>query len=173
MSVEWYDQFSQRSLGMTASEIRELLKVINQPDVISFAGGIPAAELFPYEEIEDAYYRILRDPARRSQALQYSISEGYLPLRELICERAARGGIAVTPENVFITCGSQQALDYIGKLFINPGDRVLMGRPSYLGAFQAFSAYQPEYVSVPTDDGGMCIKALDAAARARPMRRKQ
>jgi DNA-binding transcriptional MocR family regulator len=151
---------------MTASEIRELLKVINQPDVISFAGGIPAAELFPYEEIEDAYYRILRDPVRRSQALQYSVSEGYLPLRELICERAARHGVAVTPANVFITCGSQQALDYIGKLFIDPRDRVLMGRPSYLGAFQAFSAYQPKYVSIPTDDGGMCIEPLDAAARA-------
>jgi 2-aminoadipate transaminase len=138
---------------MGSSVIRELLKLTSQPDVISFAGGLPAPELFPVKEMEAAMQRVLVQHG--SQALQYSTTEGYEPLREWIVTKMAQYGIEAAPENVLITSGSQQALDLIGKVLLNPGDRVLTERPTYLGALQAWRAYQADFVTVPIDDDGL------------------
>lgn len=149
---DWSERYAARAQGMGASEIRELLKLLDQPDIISFAGGIPDPALFPREEIAEAHARILDDPAKAGAALQYSASEGYLPLREWIVGHMASRGVACTAENVLITNGSQQALDFIAKLMIDPGDTVLVSRPTYLGALQAFNAYQPVYDLLPGPD---------------------
>ncbi len=161
MSTPWHHRYAQRTQRMGSSMIRELLKLTQQPDIISFAGGLPAPEMFPVEAFEAASSRVLRQHG--SQALQYSTTEGYLPLRELIVEKMGRYGIEASVDNVLITSGSQQALDLIGKLLINPGDLVLTERPSYLGALQAWRAYQAEFSTVPIDDDGLCVDMLEEA----------
>lgn len=161
MSTPWHHRYAQRTQRMGSSMIRELLKLTQQPDIISFAGGLPAPEMFPVEAFEAASSRVLRQHG--SQALQYSTTEGYLPLRELIVEKMGRYGIEASVDNVLITSGSQQALDLIGKLLINPGDLVLTERPSYLGALQAWRAYQAEFSTVPIDDDGLCVDVLEEA----------
>src|SRR5260221_105728 len=147
--VDWDKHYATRAGRMAASEIRELLKLLDQPDVISFAGGIPDPELFPRAAIAAAYRRILGDPVRGAAALQYSASEGYLPLREWIAGYMAGLGIACDADHVVITSGAQQALDFIAKLFVSPGDTVLVARPTYLGALQALSGYEPVYGTLP------------------------
>ena len=137
------DLFATRTRRMKASEIRELLKLLDRPGILSFAGGIPDAALFPSGEFATAYDKALTNAP--AQALQYSASEGYLPLRQWIAARMAAIGVACTAENVLITSGSQQALDYLGKLFLSPGDTALVGWPTYLGALGAFNAYEPNY----------------------------
>lgn len=166
MQTPWSQRYAQRTLRMQSSAIRELLKWTEKPDIISFAGGLPAAEAFPVEEVRAAADRVLQQHG--PQALQYSTTEGYRPLREMIARHTARYGIVVKPENILITSGSQQALDLIGKVFINPGERILVERPTYLGALQAWSAYQAEYISVPLDDVGMRTELLEEALRAGP-----
>jgi 2-aminoadipate transaminase len=162
----WKEHFAQRTQRITASMIRELLKLTEHPDIISFAGGLPAPEVFPIDEVRAATERVLRDHG--TTALQYTTTEGYRPLRELLVRHMGRYGVGVGPENVLITSGSQQALDLIGKLLINPGDRVLTEAPTYLGALQAFNAYQAEYAPVPIDDDGMDVGALEEQMRAGP-----
>ena len=147
--IDWDTQFAKRASRMTASEIRELLKLLDQPDIISFAGGIPEPSLFPQAEIAKSYQTILSDPNRAAAALQYSVSEGYPPLREWLARYMGTLGVACEPDNIIITNGSQQALDFLGKLFIDPGDRVLVAKPTYLGALQAFNTYEPTYVHFP------------------------
>jgi len=162
----WKSRYAQRIGRMGRSVIRELLKYTQQPDLISFAGGLPAPELFPTAEAQEAACRILTEDG--VQALQYGPTEGYVPLREHIVERMGRYGIRAKAENVLITNGSQQALDLIGKLLLNPGDRVLVEEPTYLGALQAWNAYQAEYISVPCDDDGLRTDLLEAALRSGP-----
>lgn len=140
----WEDLFATRSERMKASEIRELLKLLDQPDIISFAGGIPDPELFPKEEFSRAYAEVLGSELG-TNALQYSVTEGYPPLREWICGYMAEAGVACSPDNVLITSGSQQGLDYLGKLFLSPADTALVEWPTYLGALQAFNAYEPNF----------------------------
>lgn len=146
---------------MTASAIREILKITQQPDVISFAGGLPAPELFPLEDVRRATDAVLSQygPA----ALQYSTTEGHLPLREWI---AARDGIS--PANVQIVTGSQQGLDLLGKILIDEGDVVLVEAPTYLGALQSFQPYGPRYVELPTDEHGIDTDALEDVLKAHP-----
>ncbi len=152
--------FAKRMDGMKASDIRELLKLTTRPEIISFAGGLPAPELFPVEDIKAATDAVMDEQGRA--ALQYGQTEGYLPLRQKIVERmAAKNAIHTTPDNIILTAGSQQGLDYCGKLFLDPGDVVVMESPSYLGAINAFQAYQPKFVEVPTDDEGMIMEELD------------
>lgn len=142
--LDWEHIFATRSGRMRASEIRELLKLLDQPDIISFAGGIPDPALFPDVAFKEAYADIFSS-AQVGSALQYSVSEGYKPLREWIARDVAKIGIDCTPDNVFITSGSQQALDYLGKLFLSPKDTALVTWPTYLGALSAFNAYEPNY----------------------------
>ena len=166
MQTPWEHRFAQRTHRMGSSAIRELLKLTEQPDIISFGGGMPAPEVFPTEEFREACNRVLQNYG--AQALQYGPTEGYLPLREQIVRHSGRYGIDVTPENVLITSGSQQALDLLGKILINRGDRILVESPTYLGALQAWSAYGAEYVTVPIDEYGMITDALEDALRSGP-----
>jgi 2-aminoadipate transaminase len=151
---------------MENSAIRELLKYTEVPDLISFAGGLPAPDVFPVDELNAACDRVLREQG--ATALQYSTTEGYLPLREMIARHSARYGIKITPENVLITSGSQQALDLLGKIFIDPGDRILVESPTYLAAIQAWKAYGAEFITVPMDENGMNVDLLEEALRAGP-----
>ncbi|MFL6195790.1 MAG: PLP-dependent aminotransferase family protein [Thermoanaerobaculia bacterium] len=162
----WSDRFALRTQGMTSSVIRELLKLTADPEIISFAGGLPAPEVFPLQEIKEAVDRVIGEHGR--EALQYGATEGYMPLRELLVRHMSRYGIEVTPANVLITSGSQQALDLIGKLFINSGDRILTEEPTYLGALQAFTSYQARYLTVPIDEDGIRTDLLEDALRAGP-----
>ncbi|MEW2912554.1 PLP-dependent aminotransferase family protein [Leisingera sp. JC11] len=157
--------FATRNSRMKASEIRELLKLLDQPDIISFAGGIPDPALFPADEFADAFKAALR-PERQAQALQYSVSEGYLPLRQWIVAEMAKIGIACEAENVLITSGSQQALDYLGKLFLSPGDTALVGWPTYLGALAAFNAYEPRYDRLSLNGNRTAESYAEGAAEA-------
>lgn len=159
MTTKWTDRYATRTAGMTSSAIREILKITQQPDVISFAGGLPAPELFPTERIAEVTRTILE--RQGAQALQYGLTEGYIPLREMIVRHMERYDIHCTIANVLITAGSQQALDLIGKIMIDPGDQIIVEEPSYLGAIQAWNAYQAEYVTVPTDDEGIRTDALE------------
>lgn len=149
---------------MAASEIRELLKLLDRPDIISFAGGIPDPALFPRDAIAAAHARILGDPKRAAVALQYSASEGYRPLRQWIAAHMAGLGVACGADHILITSGSQQALDFIAKLFISPGDAVLVARPTYLGALQAMSAYEPVFGTLPRQADTLA-PAADAGRR--------
>ena len=168
---DWTQRFSDRMSRVRASEIRELLKLLDQPDILSFAGGIPDPSLFPTERLQAAYEAVLADPELSAQALQYSVSEGYLPLRRWIAERMTRAGAPCDENNVLLTAGSQQALDLIGKLFLSPGATVMVARPTYLGALQAFNAYEPSYLDLP--DGaltnGVDAEALMAGRAPRPL----
>jgi 2-aminoadipate transaminase len=166
MATLWRNRYAQRTQRMGRSIIRELLKLTTQPDIISFAGGLPAPEMFPVEQTERAACQLLEKMGAR--ALQYGETEGYPPLRQFICDNMCRYGIEARPSNVLITNGSQQALDLIGKLLINPGDRILVEEPTYLGALQAWNAYQAEYVSVPCDDMGLQTNLLEGALRNGP-----
>jgi len=164
MTTPWQRRYAQRNQRMSSSIIRELLKFTQQPDIISFAGGLPAPEFFPVEAFRAAADKVLAQSGR--QALQYSATEGYGPLRSLIVDKMAHYGIHAKEDNVLITSGSQQALDLIGKLLINPGDTILVERPTYLGALQAWNAYQAEYIEVPIDRDGMQVDLLEEALRA-------
>jgi 2-aminoadipate transaminase len=166
MQTLWSQRYALCTRRMRSSTVRELLKLTEKPDIISFAGGLPAPEVFPLEAFEKAAHRVIESCG--AQALQYSMTEGCPRLREMIARNAARCGINVQPENVLITSGSQQALDLIGKIFLNPGDRILLEKPTYLGALQAWNAYQAEYVAVEIDDDGMRTDQLESALRAGP-----
>jgi 2-aminoadipate transaminase len=166
MTTPWPHRYAQRTHRAVSSTIRELLKYTQNPAVISFAGGMPAPELFPREQFERACHVVLSQMGEI--ALQYGATEGYTPLREMIARHTSRYGIVAQPEHVLITSGSQQALDLIGKLLINPGDRILVEAPTYLGALQAFNLYGAEYVSVPTDADGLQTDKLEEALRTGP-----
>lgn len=159
MPVSWQHLYADRTERMRASDIREILKVTAQPDIISLAGGLPAPELFPIDEYRRAFEWILE--ADGAQALQYGPSEGYRPLRTLLAERLSRFGMRCTPEDLLVTNGSQQALDLLGKILLNPGDAVLVETPTYLGALQAFNQYQAKYASVSMDDDGMNVDEVE------------
>lgn len=157
--------FSQRAQQLTSSTIREILKVTERPEIISFAGGLPAPKGFPVDTICSAFDRVLE--TQGESALQYGPTEGYAPLRAWVAEDLKRvGANDISPDEVLIVSGSQQALDMLGKLFIDPGSKVLVEAPSYLGALQSFSLFEPEYVAVPTDSGGLIPEALTSERTA-------
>jgi len=164
METPWDHRYAQRTQRMTSSAIRELLKLTEDPEVISFAGGLPAPDVFPVDEFSAACGQVLKEWG--ALALQYGSTDGFLPLREMIARHTGRYGISVTEENILITSGSQQALDLIGKVFINPGDRILVEEPTYLGALQAWNAYGAEYVTVRMDENGMVTDELENALRS-------
>jgi 2-aminoadipate transaminase len=166
MAAPWAHRYAQRTKSLKSSIIRELLKLTQRPEVISFAGGLPAPEVFPVERFQQACQRVLQ--TQSTMALQYGPTEGYRPLRELIVEHMVRYGILANVDNVLITSGSQQALDLIAKLLINRGDRILVESPTYLGALQAFDLMGAEYVSVPIDHHGMQTCDMEQALRSGP-----
>lgn len=142
--MDWESLFASRASRMKASEIRELLKLLEQPDILSFAGGIPDPAMFPSEAFSAAFADIFASDKGES-ALQYSVSEGYKPLREWIVGEMGKLGVPCDADNILVTSGSQQALDYLGKLMLSPGDTALVFWPTYMGALGAFNAYEPRY----------------------------
>jgi 2-aminoadipate transaminase len=153
---------------MQASAVRELLKVAERPDMLSFAGGLPAPELFPIEAIAEAHARVFAQ--RGAAALQYSSTEGFLPLREWVVARLARRGIKATVEQVLITSGSQQGIDLTARVLLDPGDTVVIENPSYLAALQTLGGCEATFVPVDSDDEGMRIDEISAVVRKRPVR---
>lgn len=145
--------FSQRATALTSSAIREILKITARPDVISFAGGLPSPQGFPTDKIHKAFDKVLSNSSET--ALQYGPTEGYQPLREWVANDLSGDGVEISPNQVLIVSGSQQALDMLGKLFIDPNSKVLIEAPSYLGAIQSFDLCQPNYVGVPSDEHGL------------------
>jgi DNA-binding transcriptional MocR family regulator len=162
----WEPRYAARAERMRASEIRELLKLLEQPGIISFAGGIPDPALFPVAEAHAAYAAVLADPALAGSGLQYSLSEGHLPLRQWIVRHMGDLGVACTVDNIVVTSGSQQALDFLGRLLLSPGDTALVTAPTYLGALQAFSAYEPRYDELRPEDGNRTPQSYAQAAAA-------
>ena len=167
MQTPWEYRYAHRMQKMGSSVIRELLKYTEQPGIISFAGGLPAPDVFPLKEFQAACNYVLE--TQGAQALQYSTTEGYRPLREMISRHASRYMMVdISPDNILITSGSQQALDFAGRLFINRGDYIVVESPTYLGALQAWNAYGAQYIPVRTDENGMIVDELEAALRIGP-----
>lgn len=158
--INW--QFAKRAEQLQSSVIREILKITMRPDIISFAGGLPSPATFPVEHMKAAFDNVLSQQGKI--ALQYGPSDGYAPLREWIADSLSIPGSVITPDQVLMVSGSQQALDLLGKVLIEENSKVLVETPSYLGALQAFSVYQPQFVSVPTDDYGLLPEAVDGIA---------
>lgn len=150
---------AERTADMQASIIRELLKVVAQPGMISLAGGIPAPDSFPMEIIEELYSKVVNKYG--SNAFQYGPSEGFTPLREVMVDYLARSGIKTTVDSITIGAGSQGVLDSLGKILISKGDKVAVEAPTYVGALSAFNPYQPHYLAMETDDDGLIPESLD------------
>jgi len=159
--IQW--QFSERAQQLQSSFIREILKITQRPEIISFAGGLPSPATFPVERMKQAYDRVLSETGK--VALQYGPTDGYGPLKEWIANALSTEGTKILPEQILMVSGSQQALDLIGKVLIDEGSRVLVETPSYLGALQAFSVYRPEFGSVATDDHGLVPSSIEAVAK--------
>jgi len=157
VSFNW--TVSARAREMKSSAIREILKITERPDIISFAGGLPAPELFPIQALKKACAKVLDTHGPKS--LQYSLTMGVLPLREILAERLSKKGLPVNIDNLFITGGSQQGLDLVAKVFLNEGDPLLCENPTYLGAIQAFNAFRPKYVTVEMDQEGMIVEQAE------------
>jgi 2-aminoadipate transaminase len=158
--MDYTHLLANRTQRMSASAIREILKVVSQPGMISLAGGIPAPESFPMEIIEQLTHTVLKKYG--SSAFQYDLTEGFLPLRQALVAHLFKKGICTEAEKITISSGSQGALDGIGKLLISKGDKVAVEAPTYLGALQAFNPYEPDYVRMDTDDDGLIPESLDA-----------
>jgi len=165
-TTDWDKMLAKRTARMQGSIIRELLKFTMLPDIISFAGGLPAPEVFPVRDFQDACHWVLSHDAEH--ALQYGPTEGYPPLKDYLIESMSKYEIPAARDNILFTNGSQQALDLIGRIFVNKGDKIITGRPTYLGAIQAWNVYGPEYITVPLDDGGMRMEELEKALQANP-----
>ncbi|NHZ37770.1 MULTISPECIES: PLP-dependent aminotransferase family protein [Massilia] len=158
--IEW--RFSERASQLQSSFIREILKITQRPEIISFAGGLPSPATFPVEHMKAAFDKVLSENGK--VALQYGPTDGYPLLREWIANSLSTATCKILPEQVLMTSGSQQALDLLGKVLIDEGSRVLVETPSYLGALQAFSVYRPEFKSVATDEHGLVPSSIAAVA---------
>jgi 2-aminoadipate transaminase len=175
----WYDasevpadamaeRYAARSAGMTVSEVRALFAVAARPEVISLAGGMPFVQALPSDEVLRVVTEVITD--RATVALQYGAGSGQEGLKVRLAALMAEQGIEAEPDDVLITVGAQQALDLVGKLFIDPGDEIAVEAPSYVGALSAFSVYEPRYLQIPMDEDGLSVDALEdaLASGARP-----
>lgn len=163
--------YSKSALAMKRSEIRELLKHTRNPQIISFAGGLPAPATFPVKELEEISVQVLRE--KGATALQYGTTEGEAPLREAIAQWMTHEKGTIRPENILVTAGSQQGLDMVSKVFIDPGDIIVCELPSYVGGLQAFTAYRAKMVGVPMDDQGMRTDKLEKVLARLAQRHKK
>jgi 2-aminoadipate transaminase len=166
MPTPWQQRFAQNAKSTQSSAIRELFKVTANPEVISFGGGLPAPEVFPIAEFKAACDKVLTDNG--PMALQYSNSEGYAPLREMIARQMDAYGMKLTTDNILITTGTQQSIDLISKMLINNAERILVEDPTFLGALQVFSVFGARYVAVPIDGEGIQTGLLPEAFRVGP-----
>jgi len=156
--INW--KFSERAEQLQSSVIREILKVTMRPEVISFAGGLPSPETFPVERMKAAFDKVLSEQGKT--ALQYGPTDGYAPLREFIAASLSTADCKILPEQILMVSGSQQGLDLLGKVLVDEGSKILVETPSYLGALQAFSVYQPQFESVDTDEHGLIPASVAA-----------
>src|SRR3954468_22455259 len=164
--MDWTERFAKRTACMKRSAIRELLKFGNRPGMISFAGGLPAPELFPIAEVEAATQRVLREHGRK--ALQYGETEGLAGLRDWIAEKFSTQDVKLKRQNVLITTGAQQGLDLLGRVLLETGDKVVVESPTYLTTFMAWRPWGVEFLPVPTDADGMRVDELAALFREKP-----
>ncbi len=156
---EWEDLYADRVEHLRRSAVRDLFAAISRPNVIGLSGGSPDISSLPLDEVAECAKRVVTENGLKS--LQYGGSDGRIETRAMVAGMLAEDGIHVDPDEIIITGGSQQALDFMGRVFINPGDKIIVEGPSYLGALQAFSAYQPDVEVVPMDDEGMRMDALE------------
>jgi 2-aminoadipate transaminase len=168
VTTQWDGALAKRTERMKSSIIRETLKLMCTPGLISLAGGMPAPELFPVREFMEACRFVLENDA--VAALQYGVTEGYPPLKQYLVDKMRKYGVPAEEENVQIVNGSQQALDLIGKVFLNPGDTVVTDGPTYLGALQAWQAYEARFVTVPLDEDGTRVDLLEDALKREPVK---
>ncbi|WP_339778534.1 PLP-dependent aminotransferase family protein [uncultured Thalassospira sp.] len=166
MTIQWNDLIVRDARALTASEIRDLLKVAERPEITSFAGGVPDPSLFPLGDFNDVYRDLMDDDVAGRRSLQYSISEGLPALRQWIVDDLASSGAVRGIDNILITCGAQQGLDMLARLLLEPGREIVVEKPTYLGAMQAFSMRRPTYVGVNMDADGPVVADLDAAFAA-------
>ncbi|HHX43536.1 MAG TPA: PLP-dependent aminotransferase family protein [Chloroflexi bacterium] len=159
MTTNWQAQYARRLEWMTTSVIREILKVAQSPDTISMAGGWPDAGVFPIDQLDAVAHHVLTEAPQDS--LQYGLTDGFPPLRVQLAEMMCEAGIPASMDNIAISSGSQQALDLVGRLFLDEGDTVLVESPTFLGALQSFMAYGPRLVGVPVDDEGLCVDEFE------------
>ncbi len=164
----WESSFSKRTNRLTSSVIRELLKITQMPDVISFAGGMPAPEFFPKREVMEACNHII--PEKGEIVLQYGQTEGVADLKRYLSKAMRKYGVPADPVNILPTAGSQQALDLIGKIFIDEGDRIIVSEPTYVGALQAWNLYGPKYATCKMDDDGVIIEDVEKALKEGPVK---
>jgi 2-aminoadipate transaminase len=155
------DLYAHRTSGMSASEVRALFAVASRPEVVSLAGGMPYVEALPNDEVMAVVREVIGEHG--PTALQYGGGQGQLALRERLAMLMAEEGLAADPDDIVVTTGAQQALDLIGKIFIDPGDLIAVEAPAYVGALTAFGAYEPRYLTVELDDGGMVVDRLEHA----------
>ncbi|MCK5685039.1 PLP-dependent aminotransferase family protein [bacterium] len=165
-TTKWSNSLAKRTTRMESSVIRELLKITMVPGMISFAGGLPAPELFPVRDFNDAFDYVMENFSQ--EALQYGPTEGLPSLKCYLAESMKKYDVPAEKDNILFTNGSQQALDLIGKVFINEGDKIITGCPTYLGAIQAWNAYGPEYLTVPLDENGMKMDCLEQTLKDNP-----
>ena len=161
--MKFENLLADRTSVMGASAIREILKVVSQPGMVSLAGGIPSPESFPMKIIKELTDKVLTKYG--SSALQYDLTEGFLPLREALVSVFEKRGIKAAPENINITSGSQGVLDAVAKILITKGDKIAVESPTYLGALSAFNPYEPQYVSLKMDDDGIIPDSLEDALK--------
>ncbi|GIU97782.1 MAG: GntR family transcriptional regulator [Actinomycetota bacterium] len=155
------DRYARRAAGMTASEVRALFAVASRPEVVSLAGGMPAIDTLPRDQLASVLDDVLA--ASAETALQYGGGQGLPALREALTALMAAEGVEADPEDVVVTAGAQQALDLLGRIFIDPGDLIAVEAPAYVGALSAFSAYEPRYLTIDLDDDGMVVEQLERA----------
>ena len=155
------DRYAARTAGMAASEVRALFAVAARPDVVSFAGGMPFVQALPTDDILDVVRQVFEEHG--TTALQYGGGQGHAGLRERMVALMAEEAVVADPEDVVITTGAQQALDLVGKIFIDPGDLVAVEAPAYVGALTAFGTYEPRYLQVDVDEDGMIVDQLEEA----------
>ncbi len=168
-SLTWLMKYSDRILNTPSSFIRDILKVLDAPDIISFAGGLPNPVSFPIDALKEAINEAIRKNG--SKLFQYATTEGYVPLREMIAQKYRnKFGLDVVAEDILITNGSQQALELIGTVVLNKGDTVLMEEPGYLGAIQAFSLCEPAFMAVPLEEDGLNLEKLEAVLKNHPVK---
>lgn len=166
---KWQDLYAERAQNLKSSAVRDLFIVATRPDIISLAGGMPCTNYYDYDEIVDMVKQTMKKEG--AAALQYGTSEGHLGLKEMIADFLKEEGIKTDTEDMIITDGAQQGLEFLGKIFIDPGDKIIVEGPSYVGALQAFGSYQADYVSVPLDDDGLDVKELEK--RLKEMRQRK
>jgi len=155
------DRYAERTSGMSASEVRALFAVAARPEVVSLAGGMPYVEALPAQDVLEVATQVLRDLG--PTALQYGVGQGQLTLRGRAVMLMAEEGVDADADDIVITTGAQQALDLLGKIFIDPGDTVAVEAPAYVGALTAFAAYQPRFLTIELDDEGMIVEQLERA----------